>query len=130
MARLLITQPVNDQTAQPLLCKRTKVPLFRTFLFQAVALHPKELIIAAREDQPVIDQKKAREVATEIDSTAEISAGLVGVTLSSGYSDIFSVKSVGSLGESNPTKRIIEAIIMKTKGNNGNKVSIISWNEL
>ena len=87
-------------------------------------------IIAAREDQPVIDQKKAREVASEIDSTAEISAGLVGVTLHSGYSDMFSVKAVGSLGESNPTKRIIEAILMKTNENNENKVSIISWKEL
>jgi len=83
-------------------------------------------IIAAREDQPVIDQKKAREVATEVDSTAEISAGLVGVALRSGYSNIFSVKAVGSLGESNPTKRIIEAILMK----NSNKVNIISWKEL
>lgn len=87
-------------------------------------------IIAAREDQPVIDQKKAREVAADVASTAEISAGLVGVSLSSGYSDIFSVKSVGSLGESNPTKRIIEAIILKTTENNENKVDIISWKEL
>lgn len=87
-------------------------------------------IIAAREDQPVIDQKKAREVAADVASTAEISAGLVGVSLSSGYSDVFSVKSVGSLGESNPTKRIIEAIILKTTENNENKVDIISWKEL
>lgn len=87
-------------------------------------------IIAAREDQPVIDQKKAREVASGVDSTSEISAGLVGVTLNSGYSEIFSVKSVGSLGDSNPTKRIIEAVIKKTTENNQTKVDIISWKEL
>jgi len=87
-------------------------------------------IIAAREDEPIITQKKAREIATEIDSTSEISAGLVGVTHSSGYSNVFSVKSVGSLGESNPTKRIIEAVLRKTNENKQNKVDIISWKEL
>jgi len=87
-------------------------------------------IIEAREDQPVIDQKKVREIATEVDSTSEISAGLVGVTLSSGYSDIFSVKAVGSLGDTNPTKRIIEAVLKKTNENNETKVKIISWKEL
>ncbi len=87
-------------------------------------------IIAAREEEPVIDQKKAREIATGVDSTSAISAGLIGVLVNSGYSDTFSVKSVGSLGEANPTKRIIEAILMKTNENNQNKVEIISWKEL
>ncbi len=87
-------------------------------------------IIDAREDQPVIDQKKAREIASEVDSSSEISAGLVGVTLNSGYSETFSVKSVGSLGDSNPTKRIIEAVLRKTNENNQTKVKIISWKEL
>lgn len=87
-------------------------------------------IIAAREEAPVIDQKKAREIATGVDSTSAISAGLIGVIVNSGYSDMFSVKSVGSLGEANPTKRIIEAILMKTNENNQNKVEIISWKEL
>ncbi len=96
----------------------------------AIAEQIADDIIDAREDQPVIDQKKAREIATVVDSTSEISAGLVGVTLNSGYSDVFSVKSVGSLGESNPTKRIIEAVLRKTRENNQNKVNIISWKEL
>ena len=87
-------------------------------------------IIATREDEPVITQKKARDIATEVDSTAEISAGLVGVVLSSGYSETFSVKSVGSLGETNPTKRIVEAILKKTNQNGQDKVDIISWKEL
>ena len=87
-------------------------------------------IIAAREDQPVIDQKTAREIATNIDSTTQITAGLAGVSLGSGYSDIFSVKAVGNLGETNPTKRIIEAVLLKTTTNNETKVEIISWKEL
>jgi len=87
-------------------------------------------IIAAREDQPVIDQKKAKEIAEEANSPEGLGAGLSGVAISSGYSDIFSVKAVGSLGESNPTKRIIEAVIMKTTTRNQKKVEIISWKEL
>lgn len=87
-------------------------------------------IIAAREDQPVIDQKKAREIAEDIDSSENLSAGLSGVAISSGYSDTFSVKAVGSLGESNPTKRIIEAVLMKSTTNNQKKVEILSWKEL
>ncbi len=87
-------------------------------------------IIEARENESVIDQKKAREIATGVDSTSEISAGLVGVVVNSGYSDTFSVKAVGSLGEVNPTKRIIEAILMKTTENNQNKVEIVTWKEL
>ncbi|MEM7008554.1 MAG: type II secretion system minor pseudopilin GspK [Thermodesulfobacteriota bacterium] len=87
-------------------------------------------IIAIREDEPVIGQKKARDVANTVDDTSDISAGLVGVVLNSGYSDVFSVKAVGSLGETNPTKRIIEAILLKTNENSQNKVEIISWKEL
>ena len=87
-------------------------------------------IIEAREDQAVIDQKKAREIATSVDSTSEISAGLIGVLQHSGYSETFSVKAVGNMGGANPTKRIVEAIIMKTTENNQTKVEIISWKEL
>ncbi len=87
-------------------------------------------IIAAREDEPVINQKKARDIASEVESTSEISAGLVGVVVSSGHSDIFSVKAIGSLGEVNPTKRIVEAVLYKTAENRQHKVDIISWKEL
>ncbi len=87
-------------------------------------------IIAAREEEPVITQKKAREIASEIDPTAQISAGLVGVTLGSGESDVFSVRAVGSLGEENPTKRIIEAVIKKTRQNREDVVNIVTWKEL
>lgn len=87
-------------------------------------------IIEARNDDPIISQKKARDIAKEVDSTAQISAGLVGVVHSTGKSDIFSVKAVGSLGEVNPTKRVIEAVLRKTRQDNREVVDIISWKEL
>ncbi|MEQ9619151.1 MAG: general secretion pathway protein GspK [Deltaproteobacteria bacterium] len=87
-------------------------------------------IIAAREDEPVIDQRKARELATNIDPTAQISAGLVGVALGSGESEVFSVTAIGSLGEENPTKRIIEAVLKKERQNREEVVDILTWKEL
>ena len=87
-------------------------------------------IIEARGGDPVISRRKARDIANEVDSTSEISAGLVGIVHNSGKSDIFSVKAVGSLGEINPTKRIIEAVLRKTRLDNKQVVDIISWKEL
>ena len=86
-------------------------------------------IIAAREEFTIINQSKAREIAKEVDPTAEISAGLVGVVFSSGKSDIFSVKAEGSLGEFNPTKRVVEAVLKKSRENGNEFVDIISWKE-
>jgi type II secretory pathway component PulK len=87
-------------------------------------------VIAARKDTPVIDQKKARDIAKEVAPDATISSGLVGVTLNSGESEIFTVKSVGSLGESSPTKRIIEAVLKKTRHGQDVVVDIVIWKEL
>jgi type II secretory pathway component PulK len=87
-------------------------------------------IIASRGDDIIISQGRAREIAREADPTAEISAGLVGVAFSSGKSDIFSVKAVGSLGEYNPTKRVIEAVLRKSRDDADEFVDIISWKEL
>ena len=87
-------------------------------------------IIELRQDQSVIDQRKAREIATGVESTSSISAGLVGVVVNSGYSDTFSVNAVGSVGGANPTKRIIDAVLLKTNENNQSRVSILSWKEL
>lgn len=87
-------------------------------------------IIAAREEDTIINQGRAREIAREVDPTAEISAGLVGVAFSSGKSDIFSVKAVGNLGEFNPTKRVIEAVLRKSRDDREEFVDIISWKEL
>ena len=87
-------------------------------------------IIAARQEDTIISQSKAREIARDTDPTAEISAGLVGVAFNTGKSDIFSVKAEGSLGEFNPTKRIVEAVLRKSREDGGESVDIISWKEL
>ncbi|MFI5322317.1 MAG: general secretion pathway protein GspK [Thermodesulfobacteriota bacterium] len=87
-------------------------------------------VIEARKDTPVIDQKKARDIAKVVNPNTTISAGLVGVTLNSGESEIFSVRSVGSLGEGTPTLRIIEAVLKKTTRNQNTIVKIMTWKEL
>jgi len=86
-------------------------------------------IIAAREEDPVVTRSKARDIVSDIGDNAQISAGLVGVAISSGNSEIFTVTAVGSLGEENPTKRVIEAVIKK-KGGQQPSVDIVTWKEL
>jgi len=87
-------------------------------------------IIAAREDEPIIKQKKARQIANDVDPTSQISAGLVGVAHTTGKSETFSVKAVGILGETNPTKRIIEAVLKKSTSDGKVVIDIVSWKEL
>lgn len=87
-------------------------------------------IIAAREEDPVVTRRRAREVVDDIGDNSQISAGLVGVAISSGNSEIFSVRAVGSLGEEDPTKRVIEAVLKKTSGNQQVSVDIVTWKEL
>lgn len=86
-------------------------------------------IIEARKEEPVITQKKVRELAKGVDA-AEISSGLVGVALGNGQSEIFTVRAVGSLGEESPTKRIIEAVIKKSRRDRQDVVDFVTWKEL
>ena len=88
-----------------------------------------DAIIQARKDEPVITQKKARDLAKDVDAS-EISAGLVGVALGNGESEIFTVRAVGSLGEENPTKRIIEAVLKKSRRDQQDVVDFVTWKEL
>ncbi|MEW6144968.1 MAG: type II secretion system minor pseudopilin GspK [Thermodesulfobacteriota bacterium] len=87
-------------------------------------------IIEARKETPIITIQKARDIAKKVDETSEISGGLVGVTLDSGESETFNVRAVGSLGEENPTKRIIEAVLKKTRRDQEVVVDIVTWKEL
>lgn len=70
-----------------------------------------------------------RELAKGVDA-AEISSGLVGVALGNGQSEIFTVRAVGSLGEESPTKRIIEAVIKKSRRDRQDVVDFVTWKEL
>lgn len=86
-------------------------------------------VIEARKDDPIITLNKAREIANDVEPAAQISAGLAGVAHSSGQSETFTVRSIGSLGVYAPTKSIIEAILKKTKSNKRTVVDIIAWRE-
>jgi general secretion pathway protein K len=89
-----------------------------------------EAVIEARKDEPVIKQKRVREIAQSVDPESKISAGLTGVVLNSGESDVFSVISVGKLGEEeSPTTSIVKAVIRKSTSLDSSRVKIISWKE-
>ncbi len=88
-----------------------------------------EAVIEARKDESVIKQTRVREIAQNIAPDIHISAGLTGVVLNSGESDVFSVMSVGSLGGENPTIGLINAVIRKGGSEESNKIRIISWKE-
>lgn len=88
-----------------------------------------EAVIDARKDEPIVKQTKVREIAQSIAREPQISAGLTGVVLSSGESDVFSVTSVGNLGGENPTVGIIKAVIRKSNSGESSEVRIISWKE-
>jgi len=87
-------------------------------------------IIEARRTTPVIDNKKVREIAQNVDPTIQIVAGLVGLGLGSGQSEVFTVRSEGILGEASPTKRIIEAVVKKKRIGRQYVVDIATWKEL
>ena len=87
-------------------------------------------IIEARRTTPVIDNKKVREIAQNVDPTIQIVAGLVGLGLGSGQSEVFTVRSEGILGEASPTKRIIEAVVKKKRVGRQYVVDIATWKEL
>ncbi len=89
-----------------------------------------EEIIEARKDEQIIKIKIVRDIVRDVDPNINISAGLVGVSLISGKSDVFYVKSIGSLGEANPTIRVVESVIRRTSSRNLQDISIISWKEL
>lgn len=88
-------------------------------------------VIDARKDNSVIDQKKVREIVQKenVDPAIPISAGLSGVVLSTGKSDVFSIISTGSLGQGNPITRVIRAVVRKKTSQNSQGVDIISWKE-
>lgn len=88
-----------------------------------------EEIIAERENSAIISRTDIFKIVKDVDPTLRINSGLSGVTLVSGKSDTFSVRAVGMLGEDNPTRKIIEAVLRKDFGSRNRGVDIISWKE-
>ncbi|HEY7535770.1 MAG TPA: hypothetical protein VH878_07475 [Thermodesulfobacteriota bacterium] len=88
-----------------------------------------EAIIEARNDDPIVDIRKVREIVKTVDPNLKINPGLSGVVLGSGKSDVFSLTSVGSVGEGVSTSRIVDAVVRKKGSGSSQGVNVISWKE-
>src|SRR5579884_14980 len=88
-------------------------------------------VIDARKDNSVIEQRMVREIVDRknVDPSIPISAGLSGVVLTTGKSDVFSIISTGSLGQRSPITRTIRVVVRKSTSQNSHGVNIISWKE-
>lgn len=88
-------------------------------------------VIDVRKDSSVIDQRKVREIVQKenVNPAIPISAGLSGVVLGAGTSDVFIVTTTGNLGQGNPITRTIRAVVRKITSQNSRVVNIISWKE-
>jgi len=88
-----------------------------------------EAVIEARKDDPLVGIKKVREIVKAIDPNLRINAGLSGVVLGTGKSDVFSLTSIGSIGGEAPTSKAVNAVVRKSGSINSQGVNIISWKE-
>lgn len=86
-------------------------------------------IISERDDEPIITRNEVISIIRQVDPTLRINSGIAGVALSSGKSDVFYVNATGILGQDNPTKKIVDAVIRKQNTGNNKGVKIISWKE-
>lgn len=80
-----------------------------------------------REDDNTISRSEVRNIADNTGMAPGISAGLNGLVLKNGTSDIFLIRSTGVVGSGDITIKNIEAVIRKPKKNNAQQV--ISWKE-
>lgn len=86
-------------------------------------------IISERDNNPVISKNDITRIIREVDPTLRINSGISGVSSPSGTSDVFKVTAIGLLGEDNPTKKIVEAVLRKVGSGSRAKVEIISWKQ-
>jgi general secretion pathway protein K len=88
-----------------------------------------EAVIEARNDDPIVDIRKVREIVKIIDPNLKINPGLSGVVLGTGKSDVFSLTSVGSIGGEVSTSRVVNAVVRKSGFRSSQGVNIVSWKE-
>ncbi|MBF8302035.1 MAG: hypothetical protein HW396_316 [Candidatus Dadabacteria bacterium] len=88
-----------------------------------------EAVMESRKDDPLVGIKKVREIVKAIDPNLRINAGLSGVVLGTGKSDVFSLTSIGSIGGEAPTSKAVNAVVRKSGSINSQGVNIISWKE-
>lgn len=86
-------------------------------------------IISERDKKAIITRNDIFRIIREVDPTLRINAGISGVSISSGTSDVFKVTAIGLLGEEEPTKKIVEAVLRKDNVGKNGGVKIISWKE-
>ncbi len=84
-------------------------------------------ILEKREDDNVISRKEVKNIVNKIGTEHNISAGLSGLVLKYGKSDIFSVRSTGVAGSGDITIKNIEAVVKKPSRSNAQQ--IVSWKE-
>ena len=86
-----------------------------------------DAVVERRKKDRVVSLEEARKIVGEEDSGSNLSSGLAGTVLETGESDIFSVRSVGVVGEANPVARRVEAVLGREK--DGSSVAVVSWKE-
>lgn len=86
-------------------------------------------IISERDNEPIITRNEVISIIRQVDPTLRINSGIAGVVLRSGNSDVFYVNATGILGQDNPTKKIVDAVIRKQNTGNNKGVKIITWKE-
>ncbi|MGH7885591.1 MAG: general secretion pathway protein GspK, partial [Thermodesulfobacteriota bacterium] len=86
-------------------------------------------IISRRSSEPVITRSELRMIVIDVDSTLRISAGLSGIVLNTGKSDIFSVNATGFTGEGESTSRTVQAVLFKTRESRSTIARVVSWKE-
>jgi hypothetical protein len=86
-------------------------------------------VIEERKHDPVINRFELKKIVDRVDPNLKIGSGMVGTVYATGKSDVFSVKSSGSLGGEDPRIGIIEAVVRKTGSQDSEDVEIISWKE-
>ncbi len=91
-------------------------------------------IISERAEDSIITRSETRRIVIDVDSTIRISAGLSGVVLNNGKSDIFSVNATGFTDNVDSTSRTVEAILLKTVDTQGRAarstvIKVVSWKE-
>jgi len=88
-----------------------------------------EEIINERDNKPLITKNDITRIISDVDPTLRINSGISGVTSPSGTSDVFKVTAIGLLGEDDPTKKIVEAVLRKEGSGNKGRVKIMSWKQ-
>jgi hypothetical protein len=88
-----------------------------------------EEVITERENNSIITRSGLLKIVGNIDPTLRINSGLSGVSLASGQSNTFSVVAIGKLGDNNPTRKVVEAVLRRDMRGTNRGVKIISWKE-